>query len=650
MTFIQRLRSAAAVASASCLTVAPAVSTAADSFSEQRWEEVVVIGNHLPRPAREVGSAVTVLTEQDIHNRRVNLGSELLREVPGTAVNRGGGAGNLTQVRIRGAEGNHTLVLIDGIEANDPALSSEFNFGDFMTYDVDRIEVLRGPQSALYGSDAIGGVISITTAEPRDGLNVHGEVEGGSFGTSQFGASISGGSERVSALLSANHYHTDGISTSAIHPEEDGYETATVHGKLTAELTPALTARLVVRRSDSEIETDIQDFSFPATATQGLLIDADDRTDATQRYGLAELEGALWDGRWLHRAAFGYTDTETDNFSDGTWTNGSDGERRKFEYETTLRAGRGDFEHALTAGIQHEELEFSNRSATTPSANQDQDDEQTSYVAEYALTFNRNASISLSVRRDDNQRFQDATTTRATGSYLFEHSGTRLHASYGEGITNPNFFELFGYIPDSFQGNPALKPERSESWDIGVEQSLFNGRALVDVTYFDATLDEEIATVFDSVTFQSTVVNQSGESNREGVEVTLQARLNPQWSLHGAYTYLDATEPDGVEELRRPEHTASLNVNYAFLDGRANVNLSAIYNGEQQDSEFVPTTAATRVTLDDYTLVNLAATYQVSDAVQVFARGENLLDEDYTETFSYRSPGAAGYLGVRVRL
>ncbi|MDZ7668151.1 MAG: TonB-dependent receptor [Gammaproteobacteria bacterium] len=636
-----------------CLTLSAPLSFAEappERLTQRAWEEMVVVGSHQPRPAREVGSAVSVLNAADIQRRRVALGSELLREVPGLAVNRSGQVGNLTQVRIRGAEGNHTLVLIDGIEANDPGLSGEFNFADLLTYDVGRVEVLRGPQSALYGSEAIGGVISIRSAEPSQGLEVHGEAEGGSFGTQRLGASLAGAGERVSGRLSAVHFDTDGISASAIEPEKDGYENTTLHGVLGVQITPQLDARLVLRSADNDVETDRQDFDFPPTPTQGLIVDADNNTESSQRYGLVEFNAALLDGDWLHRAAYGYTDTESDSFSADVRSFGTRGERRKLEYQSTLKLGSDSLRHTLTGGVQRELLEFENISAFSPGANYRRQDDQTSYVAEYALTAYDIASLSMSVRHDDNDRFDDATTVRVTGSYLLESTATRLHASYGQGITNPTFTELFGFDPNSFVGNPDLTPEESDGYDFGIEQSLFAGRALVDVTYFRASLDDEIITVFDFDTFTSTAANQTGDSRRQGVEMTLQAQIDEQWSLQGSYTYLDATDPDGRGEVRRPDNSASVNVNYRFLGGRGNLNLGAIFNGEQEDSEFINATPRDRVTLDDYTLVNAAASFDVNDTLQFFVRGENLLDEDYTEVFGYRSPGAAGYLGLRARL
>jgi len=612
------------------------------STAARQWEEIVVVGSHLPRPAREVGSTVSVLDATDISNRKLNQAAELLRQVPGLAVNRGGQEGAVTQVRIRGAEGNHTLVLIDGIEANDPFLG-EFNFADLLSWDIGRIEVLRGPQSALYGSEAIGGVINVTSRAPQAGVNVHAELQGGTFGTTQLGASVSAANDRVSALLSAVNYQTDGISASAQpgENERDGYDNTTVHGKLEVAVTPALDLRLVVRHADSEVENDGQ--------SGGLVVDTDARTDSEQLFALVELNGRLLGDRWLHRLAYSRTDSESDNLSADALTSGSRGERDKIEYETTLRFGDDVWAQALTASIEHEDLVFDFDSPSFPAATQRQTDEQTSYIGEYALTYRETTTLTLSARHDANDRFDDATTFRFTASRLLTDRGTRLHASYGEGITNPTFFELFGFIPEAFIGNAELAPEESTSWDVGVEQSLFGGRALVDVTWFEATLEEEIVTVF-TPSFESLPINQAGESRRQGVEVSGTARLTAGWSLDGSYTYLDAEDPDGQAEVRRPRHSGSANANYAFLDGRGNANVGLAFNGEQEDLEFIPATPETRVTLDDFVLLNAAISFAVSDRVQLFVRGENLLDEDYTQVFGFDSPGIAGYLGMRAQL
>jgi len=620
-----------------------------DSAEPALWEEVVSVASYTPRPIREVGSAVTVFGAEDLAVRQTQVASDLLREVPGFAVNRTGPVGALTQVRVRGAEGNHTLVLIDGIEANDPAFGFEFDLGNLLSWDLERIEVLRGPQSAFYGSEAIGGVISLHTRTPEPGFSAGAQLQGGSFGTSEVGGVVGGGSERLRGLLSVNRFDTDGVSASAVQEEDDGYRNQTVHGRLDWQVSEAVGARLVLRRVDNDVDSDRLDFDFPATATQGLVVDADLHSESRQRYALLELKARLLDERWQHRLAYAVTDTEADNFDGGAFTGGNEGERRKLEYHNTLAFEGNRLDQWLSLGLQHEELEFANRLVGLPAANQRQDDEQRSVIAEYAVVFDEVTSLSASVRYDDNDRFDDASTVRLTSSHLFRASGTRLHGSYGQGITNPGFFELFGFIPDSFIGNPELEPERSDAWDLGVAQAFFDGALLVDLTWFDADLDDEIITVF-TPAFESTTVNQAGRSERQGLEAVLEAQLGTDWSLRTSYSWLDADDPDGEPELRRPEHTASLNINRQFLGGRGNLNLGLLYNGEQEDSEFVNATPQTRAVLDDYLLVNLAGRFALTESLDLFARAENLFDEDYTEVFGYRSPGRGFHIGVRARL
>jgi len=414
-------------------------------------------------------------------------------------------------------------------------------------------------------------------------------------------------------------------------------------------VSEAVDARLVFRQVDNDVDSDRQDFDFPATPTQGLVVDADLEAESEQRYALLELEARLLDDRWQHRLAYAVTDTQSENFAGGLFTGGSDGERRKVEYHNTLTFDGGRLAQSLSLGLQHEELEFANRLVSLPSANQRQDDEQTSVIGEYTVLLDEVTSLSASVRHDDNDRFDDATTVRLTGSHLFRASGTRLHGSYGQGITNPGFFELFGFIPDSFIGNPNLTPERSDAWDLGVAQAFLDGAVLVDLTWFHADLEDEIATVF-TPTFESTPVNQTGRSERHGLEAVLEAQFGADWSLRGSYSRLDADDPDGEPELRRPQHTGSLNVNRQLLGGRGNLNLSLLYNGEQEDSEFVDATPQTRAALDGYWLVNLAGQFAVTESLELFARAENLFDEGYTEVFGYRSPGRGLYVGMRARL
>lgn len=622
---------------------------AAESLSERRREEIIVLGSHTPRTARQVGSATSVLTSADLEARNVTAASDVLREVPGVAVNRGGPAGSLTQLRIRGAEANHTLVFIDGIEANDPASGAEYNFADLSAWGIGRIEILRGSQSALYGSEAIGGVIRVASPEAAPGLAARAQVQYGSFGSLHTGALLTAAAEAIGGILAISHYNTGGTSASAIDPEDDGYENTTLHLKLDADLSDWFSTRLVFRHQANEVESDRQDFDFPPKSTQGLFVDAANTMESSQTYGLAEVRAYLLGGRWEHTAGFGLTHTEANNYEAGALADANRGRREKFSYITTMQLAAPNLAHALTVGVQHERLRFINRVVTLPTADQRQRDQQTSVISEYSISYKSVATLGLSARHDDNQRFRNATTIRAAASYLFGEPQLRVHATYGEGISNPTFFELFGFFPDSFVGNPGLEPEQAKSWDIGAEQAFFGGRGLIDVTYFESVLRDELVTVF-LPSFTSTVVNEQGKSRRKGLEIATTLQPSEDWLLTGSFTYLDAVDSDRKPEVRRPRYSGSVNLQRGLLESRGRLNVGAVFNGPQDDFEFVESTARTRVSLSSYVLVHVAAVINLTERFQILARAENLLNEDYGEVFGTRAPGIAAYLGIRAHL
>jgi len=613
----------------------------------------VVTASRVPVPSAQVGTAVTVITAEDIAKRQARLVSDVLRDVPGVAVNRGGPLGNVTQVRIRGAEGNHTLVTIDGVQVNDPTNNSEFDFANLLAEDVERIEVLRGPQSALWGSDALGGVINIITKRGREGLRADGFLEAGSFETAAGSVSASGGGKGYRFAATASFIDTEGVNMSRFGTEEDGYENGTLNA--TGSLQPADGLELSAngRLTASEVETDPQDFTF-GSPTQGLVIDGDERRESRQFYGRVQGKLLAAGGAWEHVLGANYLDTDNKNLVDGAFNSASEGGRTRLDYETTLRFETPEFadaEHTTTLYLEHVEESFRNRIADpTSSANQERRSRSDSIAGEYRLGLLRRVYLSGSARHDDNDLFESATTWRITGAFLFPEAGTRVHGSIGTGVKNPGFFELFGFLPDNFVGNPDLKPEESEGWDIGVEQSLLDDRLLVDATYFESDLEDEILTIFPPPTFVATAVNQAGVSRRRGVELSMRARPAERIDLVGAYTYTRADDPDGRDEVRRPRHVASLSAGYRLAGDRGSLNLSVRYNGRMEDNEFIFATPEDRVTLDDFTLVTLAANYNVTKAVQLFGRVENLLDEDYEEVFSTRQPGVGVFAGVRVNL
>ena len=607
--------------------------------AEPQLEEMVVVASRTPTEDYKVGRSLSVLNEARIKDLGYSNAADLFRVIPGIAVNRQGGFGGMTQLRLRGAEANHVVVLIDGIEVS-AAGSGEFDFSSLLSADIERIEVLRGPQSGLYGSNALAGVISIHTRSPVEGFSADVSLEGGSHDTRSGSVSISGGNAQVQGRLSyINRQSEFDISENdaLLGGEDDKNQNQTLSGQLRALLSANLDVSIYGRFTDKETDTD--GFDFSGGPLQGLAIDDRSFSDTEdQTFGVvANL--SLAEGRSISRLSLEQTDTELDG---GTF--GSEGEREQIRFDTTW-VWSDDYQ--TTGFVQHEEEQFTNPYPFDPSQAPTQERDLTGYGIEQRMSFNETVFLNGTVRRDNNDDFEDETTYSVDAALLINEGRTRLRASYGRGVTNPTFFEQFGFVPGTFVGNPGLEPEKSVGWDIGVEHEFGEGEWQLDVTYFDADLENEIQSSFPSV------VNADGESDRSGVEVSVDYQADPTSYLSLSYTYTDSEDPNG-EEVRRPEHIASLSGGKTVLDDRLRLTASVIYNGEQRDTDFrnffTNGFAAEMTDLDSYVLVNIGAQYQVTDAIEVYARLENLFDDDYEEVIGYATPGRTVLGGIRVRL
>ncbi|MEL6792467.1 MAG: TonB-dependent receptor, partial [Pseudomonadota bacterium] len=233
-------------------------------------------------------------------------------------------------------------------------------------------------------------------------------------------------------------------------------------------------------------------------------------------------------------------------------------------------------------------------------------------------------------------------------SYLIPTTGTRLHAGVGRGVTNPTFFEQFGFIPATFNGNPNLEPEENFGFDVGIEQTFLDGRAVIDVTYFNETLENEIGTQFDA-NFVGTPFNAADDSDRQGVEVMAAVEPIDGLLLTATYTYTDTEGPADAIEVRRPEHEGAFRVDYTFMDGRANIGGDVRFVLDNVDSDFTSASfGAGTVDLEDYAVFGVHGSYRFNDNVQLFGRVENLTDEDYVEVDGFATRGITGFAGVRL--
>lgn len=625
-----------------CTLPAPVIAQRSDTAAD--IDQIVVTAARSPVALNRLGSATTVISRKQIDRRQSRYVTDLLRSVPGFSVAQTGVIGSQTQVRVRGAEANHVLVMIDGVRANDPGTGDEFRWEYLSTANIERIEIVRGPQSSLWGSAAVAAVVNIITRTASD--DTHGDLfaEGGSNSSTNFGANggFANGSWRFGGGVEM--LDTDGRNISRSGNERDGADLTTASINATFDASDSLAFDAVGRYVDAYSQFDPVDF-----ATTGLPTDADRAAETEQaslRLGARMNSGS---GRFTHQLQAHWFDAQNVNLADGEKSSSSKSTRQRFFYQLDLRLG----EQLLSTALEHERTEFEQRGEVSfGDPNQDQSIDVTSFIVDLQGLAG-NVSWLLSARLDENSDFENAVTGRVALAYALGDA-TTLRATAGTAQKNPTFTERFGFFPGQFIGNPALEPERSRSLEFGVDQRLLDGRLSLQATVFQAYLDDEInGFVFDPNTFLSTAENRSGESERSGVELAATWQLNENFELSGSYTYTDSRVEDDAQtvsrELRRPRHMGHVGASYRFADDRAGLTIAADYAGASLDQFFPPFPAAAEVVaLDNFWLVDLNASFRVSDRTSVYARATNLLDEEFEQVIGYRTLGRAVYAGIKM--
>ena len=608
----------AALVAVIALSATPAFSQDEKNIADNDENNVIIVtGTRFETPIDQVGRVVSVITIDDINIRQQRFLYDALNAAPGVQVIRSGSFGALTSVSLRGLPSDQTLVIQDGVVLNNPgSFGNGFNFANFDTVDVERVEVLRGAQSTLYGSDAIAGVVNIVTKDGRDGFGGETFVEGGSFGSFRGAASLMGGGETASGRITVSGVTTDGFSTADEangNREKDGYNSFTVSSKARLAPTANLTFDAVIRYQDSENEFDGFDFLTGA-------VDADEigQTEELTVAGFAT--HTLFDGRAKNRFSVTYRLNDQLNLTDGAPSFDSRGSRISYEYQGEVKAADWI---ALIAGAEYEKQ----TSEVTVGFGGNQEIETASgfgLVQLHPLSF---VTLNAGVRHDASPDFGGETTFSVSGAVEIPQTGAIIRGSFAEGFRAPTAGE--------FSFNPDLFPEVSNGWDAGVEQSFAGGDAKLTVTYFDQHIDDLIA--FDLAAF--TFVNIQ-EYSSKGVEVAFDTKVNDKLSINAAYTYTDALNlSTEIAAGNQPKHR--INVEFAARPtDRLTLSAAVAYNGKEQDGA---------QTLDDYVLVGVRGAYAATDHVELFARVENLTDADYQDNFGYGTAPLSAYGGVRAK-
>lgn len=600
-----------------CLLLSATAATA----EIQKIDPIVVTATRTATPLSQIASAVTVVTAEEIEEKQQTQVLDVLRSVPGLTIIQQGSLGGQASIRTRGTDNKHTLILIDGIEFRDASeIGGGADLANLTTDNIERIEVVRGAQSVIYGSDAIGGVVNIITKKGNRQPEGYVSVEGGSYNTWKETAGFSIGGENARAALSVSRTDSDGFSSyneDDGFSEDDGYKNTTVSFNVGADLSENFTLNLNFRHTDSAYDYD----------SSG--IDSDASVDKDDTLGKVEGILSLLDDKWT--IALGTTMTDSNRTSTGTdsfWDNYEfDSTITKFDMLNTIKATDSQ---TFVIGLESEKEEYE-------SSTSGQGDARTRAVFLQDQIVLGDFVTALGVRVDDHQEFGTETTWRIAPTYSLSSLGTKIKGSIGTGFKAPSLFQL--YYP--FGGNENLEPEQSTSFDFGIEQPLLDNSVIVAVTWFYNDIDDYIAW-FDDGDFD--FFDGDGYANianlkTKGVETSIDWYPTDVVSLQLGYTYTDTEDEDGARKARIPLHKGTLDVNLYPLDN-LQLNLNLLYVSEREDG-------AAAETLDSYTLINLASSYQVTDAVKLFGRIDNLFDEDYEEAANYGTAGLSAYAGVK---
>jgi len=609
----------------SSVVICPAAVFAQDEQADGSPEEIVITASRRAQNISDIGASISVLGEEALENGQYSFVVDALQTLPGVTISQSGSIGGQAAVSIRGAATAQTVILIDGVQMNDVSSpAGGFNFGTLDPAGIERIEVLRGPQAVLYGSDAIGGVVNIIT---KTGGETGGSafVEYGAFDTVRAGATLSGGSDTFGFNVSASGINSDGISKADEadgNTETDAYESYTLRGRITAKFSDSVDVEAFASYSDSD--TEIDGFSFNPVTFGFDLGDTEDRSLSEDYLIGSRLHADMFGGKLANTLSVEYSAINRESISAFGTTPGN-GERFNLDY---LGVYTLDDNWSLSAGVQHENVKAESASAESFA---------TDSIFGVVAYSNSGLNFSAGLRVDDHDTFGSTENAQIRASYTVTDTGTRLFANWGEGFKAPSVFQLT--FDCSFCAAPQtlprvdLRPETSNAWETGVEQSFADERGTLRVVYFDQKITDLIDFAF------TEGYSNIAAARLKGLEVSFDFAIADTVSFISNYTYTSAKDRTTGERLiRRPESQFFAGLDWQVTENFSS-NISVTHTGSAPDSgsQFI----------ESWTRVDLRAAYKVSDNIELYGRIDNLFDENYQQVAGYGTPGISGFFGVR---
>ena len=577
-------------------------------------ENITVYGTRLQQSMENLGSSVSVLTADEIQALGSNYLIDSIATLPGVTVNQNGSFGGVATVRIRGASSEQTLVVIDGVVVNDPTSpGGGYDFSRIDPSNIEQIEVLRGPQSTLWGTDAMGGVINIITKNTKKGSNKNLFSQIGSFNTLRGGAEFNKATDKYNYRLAATSISSDGISKADKingNNEKDGYEAKTMSASGGMKFINGSQIQTSILWTDAK--SDFDSFVFGA---QGNIGDGDEYSKSEELTANVKLLFPLFEGKLENSLLAGSSEIERESFNEGISSFSSKGSRNTFQYQSTFKINQNN---RLAFGAEQEKSKSNDENITI-----------NGLFALYELKAFDSLIINAGLRRDDHDRYSAVTTGRLSIAYNPNDQIT-LYANWGEGFKSPTIFQTTFFCCGATSPNSDLKPENSESFNINFTYQTLDMRGKFSITYFDQDTENLI-------NYSAGSYENIASASSTGMEIESNYRFSDWLSSNFNYTYLNAKDGTGAALVRVPKHSGNLTISFMMND-KLNGSIRLRYNGKEQDPNgFV----------DSWSRIDLTSNYRMNNSLEIYARIENIFDTQYQQILGYGTPGISGHLGAR---